>query len=228
MRKHNKTALIIFAREPKDGKVKTRLLKGLPSATVLNLYKAFVRDVLNVARAVQCDRKLIYYAGSSSSIPFLKQYKNEFLLKRQVGTDLGIRMYRAFSYCRKEHCGRIVIIGTDCLTLTANDIQTALAKLNRYECVVGPTRDGGYYLIGLQKTNRKMFENIDWGTPSVLAQTCQKAKLLKKDIYMLRRREDIDTIQQLKKLAKSALKKEVPAHTRKMLKNLSTLCWNPD
>jgi len=92
----SKSALIVFAREPKDRKVKTRLCKDLPVETVTRLYKAFVKDVLSVARQACCDQRFIYYVGSGSSIPFLKRAGKQFRLRRQMGKDLGERMYRAF------------------------------------------------------------------------------------------------------------------------------------
>jgi len=151
-----KSALIVFAREPKDGNVKTRLCRDLPHATVTRLYKAFVKDVLKIALDTKCDERFIYYAGSSSSIPFLRRLSNGFHLKKQRGQDLGERMYRAFVYCRKKNFDRIVIIGTDCLTLTSRDIEMALKKLNSYDCVLGPAQDGGYYLIALKSPHRKL------------------------------------------------------------------------
>jgi len=120
-----RSALIIFAREPKDGKVKTRLCKDLPFPVVTRLYEAFIKDVLKIALKTKCDERFIYYAGSGSSIPFLRRSANDFKLKKQTGKDLGERMYKAFVQCRKKHFERIVIVGTDCVTLTKQDIERA-------------------------------------------------------------------------------------------------------
>ena len=220
---YQKTALIIFAREPKDGKVKTRLCRDLPSSTVTRLYKAFVKDVLNVSRKARCDQRFIYYAGSGSSIPFLKQVGKQFQLRRQIGKDLGERMHKAFVYCQRMRFDRIVIIGTDCLTLKSRDIEMALKKLDNYDCVLGPSRDGGYYLIALKLPHWKLFKGIDWSTSSVLKQTLRKARQLNKKTFLLGHREDIDTVTHLKKFAHRIKTPSGAIHTQKILQNLPLL-----
>ena len=216
-----KSALIVFAREPKDGKVKTRLCMDLSKPTVTRLYKAFVKDVLNVARKTRCDQRFIYYVGSGSSIPFLKRAGKQFQLRRQMGKDLGERMHKAFVYCRKKHFERIVIIGTDCLTLNSRDIESALEKLESYDCVLGPSKDGGYYLIALNSPDQKLFKGINWSTSSVLKQTLRKARQLNKKTFLLSKREDIDTFLHLKKFAQRVKNPSVAVHTRTILQNLS-------
>ena len=216
-----KSALIVFAREPKDGKVKTRLCMDLSKPTVTRLYKAFVKDVLNVARKTRCDQRFIYYVGSGSSIPFLKRAGKQFQLRRQMGKDLGERMHKAFVYCRKKHFERIVIIGTDCLTLNSRDIESALEKLESYDCVLGPSKDGGYYLIALKSPHWRLFEGIDWSTSSVLKQTLQRARKLNKKTFLLREREDIDTLAHLKKLPHYIRKSSMALHTQKIIKRIN-------
>lgn len=216
-----KSALIVFAREPKDGKVKTRLCRDLPSSTVTRLYKAFIKDVLHVALQARCDERFIYYAGSGSSIPFLRRSENHFRLKRQTGKDLGERMCRAFLYGRKKQFERIVIIGTDCVTLTARDIEQAYQKLGSYDCVLGPSKDGGYYLIALKYPYSQLFKGIHWSTSSVLKQTLQKLRRLKKKAFLLSEREDIDTITHLKNLSRHTKNSSAAVFTHTILKNMS-------
>jgi len=220
---NNKSALIVFAREPQDGKVKTRLCQDLPVPSVTRLYKAFIRDVLSVALQVQCDERFIYYAGSGSSMPFLRRVNNQFQLKRQTGKDLGERMYRAFLYCQRKQFQRIVIIGTDCLTLTSRDIERAFAKLDDYDCVLGPSKDGGYYLIALKLPHWKIFKGVDWSTSSVLKQTLRNARQCNKKTFLLCNREDIDTVVHLKKFSQRVKNPSVAIHTQKILQNLSLL-----
>jgi len=216
-----KTALIVFAREPKDGKVKTRLCRDLPPPTVTRLYKAFVKDVLNVSRKARCDQRFIYYEGNSSSIPFLKRAGKQFQLRRQIGKDLGERMHKAFVYCQRVRFDRIVIIGTDCLTLTSRDIEIAFKKLDNYDCVLGPSKDGGYYLIALKSPHRKLFKGIDWSTSSVLKQTLRGARQLNKKTFLLGCREDIDSIVHLKRFSQHRKNPSLAVHTQKILQNLS-------
>ena len=218
-RKSEKTALIIFAREPKDGKVKTRLCKDLPIPTVTRLYKAFVKDVLHIALSVKCDKRFIYYVGNGDSIPFLRQLSQKFILKRQMGKDLGERMHRAFVYCQKNSFDKIIIIGTDCVTLTKQDIEKAFKKLETHDCVLGPSEDGGYYLIALKLPHFHLFQGVDWSTSLVLDQTLQKARKLNKKAFLLGKREDIDTVIHLKKLSESMKNRSFAHHTQRFLNN---------
>jgi len=218
-----KSALIVFAREPKDGKVKTRLAKDLPVSTVTRLYKAFVKDVLSIALKAKCDQRFIYYVGNGSSIPFLRQFENHFHLRRQTGNDLGERMYRAFCYCKKKKFNRIVIVGTDCLTLTEKDINKAFQKLENHDCVLGSSKDGGYYLIALKSPHWKLFEGIDWSTKSVLKQTLRGARQLRKKTFLLKSREDIDNTIHLRRFSKCMKGSSVAVHTQKILQKISLL-----
>ncbi len=213
----DKIALIIFAREPKEGKVKTRLGRDLPAKTVLLLYKAFVKDVIAVADKVSCDARFIYYVGTGASIPFLRKFQKRFILKRQTGKDLGERMYRAFDFCRRQGFQKVIIVGTDCLTFTAADIQLAFKRLNKKDIVLGPTNDGGYYLIGLNAMDKSLFENIDWSTSHVLEQTLKKSTRLHKTNYLLSKKEDIDTIQSLKNFMRHKGSDRTAVNTWKIL-----------
>jgi rSAM/selenodomain-associated transferase 1 len=209
--KKQKTALIIFAKEPKVGRVKTRLAKTLPDLYVLDLYKAFVKDVLTMALSVKCDEKFIFYSGSGHSLKFLKSFEKGFVLKRQMGSDLGERMYNAFRRCEEKGFTKSIIIGTDCLSIRASTISTALKSLDQADCVLGPTFDGGYYLIGLKESLKLYFKNITWSSESVLLKTLSNAKKSKKYVKLLSKKEDIDELPSLKKLLRqSSIKTRIP------------------
>jgi len=121
------------------------------------------------------------------------------------------------------HFERIVIVGTDCLTLTSRDIEKALKKLDFYDCVLGPSKDGGYYLIALKWPHWKLFKGIDWSTSSVLKQTLRKARQLNKKTFLLKVREDIDSFIHLKKFSQRVKNPSIAIHTQKILQNLSLL-----
>ena len=192
--------LIIFAREPEEGKVKTRLLDELSVSVVTKLYRNFAEDVLMLAKKVHCQKRMVYYTSSNLNLPFLSKFKNDFTLRKQKGKDLGERMYAAFKESQRQGFEHIVIIGTDCLTLTVGDIENAFQKLQSHDCVLGPCPDGGYYLIGLNDPIQDLFLNIPWSTPDVLSLTLDRIKLLKKKVFFLEEREDIDTIEDLKRV----------------------------
>ncbi len=219
--KKDKSALIVFAREPKDGEVKTRLLKSLSVPVVTQLYQAFIKDVLTIALEANCDERLIYCAATDNITPFLSQFKDRFHLQEQQGIDLGERMFNAANDCRKKGFERIVIIGTDCLTLTTADIVGAFDKLNEHDYVIGPACDGGYYLIGLRNPHQQIFQKIKWSSGAVLRQTRQNIKELKQSVYLLKEQEDVDDLASLKRLHQELFKREFAFSTRKILENLA-------
>lgn len=221
MKSDLKKALVIFGKEPKDGRVKTRLARDLPVSFVTKLYKAFLKDIFNLARNVKCQERFLFYAGSSAHIPFLKRYSRGFQLKRQVGPNLGKRMYQAFVHCDKKKYDQTIIIGSDCLDIAPKDIEKAFKQLLKHDCVIGPSKDGGYYLIGLKRPTKKIFEGIPWSTENVLASTLRKAHQNRLSVYLLPPKEDIDTMKSLKKFAKKIDRVRIAAYTKKQLECVS-------
>ncbi len=216
---HEKTRLIIFAREPQNGQVKTRLLKGLRAPEVTRLYKAFIRDILNAAELVRCTEKAIYYTGPKT-IPFLSRFRKKIALFEQKGKNLGERMYDAFKESRKLGYEKTVIIGTDTPDIRPVHIQNAFRRLSDHDIVLGPSRDGGYYLLGLKRPYRALFDDIPWGTQHVLPLTLKKAKWLKKKVIELRPLEDIDTMSDLEKFVTKRLGRTNAINSRNVVQNL--------
>jgi uncharacterized protein len=202
------SALIIFAREPQLGRVKTRLKDNLPSLKIQQLYKAFIQDVCRMAGTIPCPRFLFYTgAGTRDAVPFLSRFKKKFLLRRQSGRNLGRRMLGAFEFGAKEGYGQTVIIGTDCLTLSAKDVTRAFKTLARYDCVLGPAKDGGYYLIGLRRPNPELFTGVRWGSADVLRETIGRLQKCGLSFHLLPVKEDIDTYASLIRFYRSARSK---------------------
>jgi rSAM/selenodomain-associated transferase 1 len=144
-------ALIMFAREPKLGEVKTRLAKSITAESVLALYEAFVKDVANLCQSVSCDVRYLYYYSDDGRVSFLKAFSDKFILMRQRGKDLGERLLNAFTDCEKGGYARTIIVGSDCLTMTSEDLRSAFNALEANDFVLGPCTDGGFYLIGAKK-----------------------------------------------------------------------------
>ncbi len=206
-----KTRLILFAKEPVRGKVKTRLAKDLSSDLVLKLYQAFVTDLVKIALKVKCDERVIYYTGDLKT-PFLEQFRKGYRLKRQRGRDLGERMFGAFVDSVQKGFEKTVMIGTDCLSLTPALLSSAFQRLNQYDLILGPSRDGGYYLIGLSSPHPALFTGIPWSTDQVFPRTMSRARQLRQKVYLLRPLEDIDTLGSLKRFIRDTQKlKSVPA-----------------
>jgi len=194
-----KTALIVFAREPKIGKVKTRLAKDLTQETTLQLYTAFLSHNLKMAQEVAVDERILAYAGSGHSIPFLRKYEGAYSLRRQIGKGLGERMENILNYCNKTGYKKFIIMGTDCLTLESEEIEKVIRKLDQNDLVLGPCLDGGYYLIGLKRVETKLFRNIKWSTDLVLEQTLKKAQKEQMKVWLLPKKNDIDNRKSLLK-----------------------------
>lgn len=221
---HNKiheTALVIFAREPVEGKVKTRLETALSKEIILSLYKAFVLDVAYLAKHYKNTQKFLYYDSVEQQPYFLNSLSSDFILIQQKGLTLGQRMRNAFLKSFEDNFKKVVIIGTDCLTITDEDLCKAFAQLDDYDCVLGPSIDGGYYLIGLKNADRDIFSSVEWGTCKVLNQTLTRIKQNNLTCYLLAEKNDIDTIADLKQFI--SLKKYISSaqHTAKIIEKYS-------
>lgn len=217
------SALIIFAREPKLGKVKTRLAKDIPSKDVLTLYQAFVRDIIELGRSVRCQSKYLFYHGHSAHIPFLRKYAREFDLRKQYGADLGERMRRSLGFAFKAGATKAVIIGTDCLTLDKKLLEEAFEKLEQNDYVLGPAKDGGYYLIGTRCRDASVFQKIPWSTHRVLQKTLKRINSLKGTLAVLPEHEDLDDYPALKRFVRFRREKPLPRFTHQALKKCDLL-----
>lgn len=164
--------IIIFAKAPIPGHAKTRLIPALGETGASELHARLVRHTLTtVIQANLCPVEL--HCAGNLQHSFFAECQQDFpiTLKQQHGADLGERMANAFDDCLNS-ARRAILIGSDCPALTAADLQQAFEVLiSNKNCVLKPAADGGYVLIGLNRLNRKIFSNIDWGTNKVLQQT---------------------------------------------------------
>ncbi len=165
-----RSALILFAKDPVEGRVKTRLSSLLDPKTTLNLYLRFLDDSIAKIHAVADVDRFIGVASAPQTGYFEKlSYRPPARLFVQAGEDLGQRLHRAFEDRFREGYERVVIIGADSPTLPTGYIGQALQS--EKQVVIGPSTDGGYYLIGMRGKATELFTGIDWGTGSVLADT---------------------------------------------------------
>ena len=170
-----KQALLIFAKNPEAGKVKTRLAATIGTKAALDVYKQLVEHTISVTNCLPVD-KMVFY---SDFVFGEDAWNTEHYLKQvQNGKDLGERMNNAFDSAFKNGYDRIVIIGTDCPELNAEIIMNAFACLDKYDVVIGPAEDGGYYLLGLKQLCSEIFENIHWSTSTVFDETTRKCAAL--------------------------------------------------
>ncbi|MGQ0738082.1 MAG: TIGR04282 family arsenosugar biosynthesis glycosyltransferase [Bacteroidota bacterium] len=163
-----KDALIIFTRNPVLGKVKTRIAEAVGEKEALGIYKALLQHTHDISTAVDADRYVFY----SDHIQLGDLWKdNRYHKFLQAGQTLGSKMQDAFSRMFAKGYGKAVIIGSDCYELTADILKKAFEGLNTNDAVIGPAKDGGYYLLGMKKLITEIFENKKWSTASVYSET---------------------------------------------------------
>ena len=200
-----KEALIIFAKNPELGKVKTRLGKDLGDEMALEIYLELLRHTHEITVGLQQD-KFVYY---SSWIPEEGIFKKEqFSARKQSGDNLGDRMANAFEEVLGMGYEKVLIIGSDCLDLEPLFIEKAFECLQFRDFIIGPARDGGYYLLGMKAFDPGIFQNIEWSTNTVYKRTVDYIESQRKDFHKLPVLNDVDTINDLGKLKKKLLPNE--------------------
>jgi len=189
----SKKALIIFTRNPELGQVKTRLAKTIGDSATLKIYTYLLEHTATVSKQVKVDKYVFY----SENIMKNDLWDDDIFRKKlQNGTDLGARMYNAFAELFGLGYGKVLIIGSDLLDLNEQHIENAFNQLNQHEIVLGPSQDGGYYLLGMKTMHPKIFQNKVWGTNTVLADTL--SDLQHNDLELLEELNDIDTFEDMK------------------------------
>jgi rSAM/selenodomain-associated transferase 1 len=187
-----KNLLLVFTRNPELGKVKTRLAKTVGNATALKIYIFLLKRTRDIAVKVAAD-KAVYYS--------VKIRENDiwdasiFQKHQQVGEDLGIRMLHAFKNGFKAGYKKVIIIGSDLYDLTSETIENAIIALENNEVVIGPAEDGGYYLLGMNSLEEKIFKNKDWGTETVRKDTLEDLK--DKKVFLLGELNDVDVFKDI-------------------------------
>ena len=191
-----KNAIIIFVRNPERGKVKTRLAREIGEEKTLQVYTGLLQHTHDIMAGLDCD-KFVYYAGYVNDNDL---WENNIFQKRlQKGEQLGDRMMLAFFDLFQQGYSKLVIIGSDCPELSAPVIGEAFEKLGRSEVVIGPSSDGGYYLLGLTHLIPELFRNKTWSTDTVLKDTIEDTVRLKKQYSFLPELSDIDTAEDLQR-----------------------------
>ena len=187
------TSLIIFAKSPIPGKVKTRLTPCITPTEAAELYKAFIIDIIGNTHKLKYERVTIADTPSNEEATFHSICGQSVDYLPQKGHDLGERMKNAFKHSFDKGSKRTVIIGTDSPTLPSSYIQKAFDALKEVSVTIGPTFDGGYYLIGLSEQNDAIFDGIDWSTSKVFGQTLTRIQVVNKQLYVLPPWYDVDT-----------------------------------
>lgn len=192
---NNKSALGILFRIPEYGKVKKRLAAQIGTEDALSVYAAMLYETIeNVSKLTDVDIYGFYKGLASTQHNVFKKFQS----MPQKGKDLGEKMLKAVQWLFEKGYNKIVLIGADSPDLPVYYIKDAFLKLNCYELVIGPAKDGGYYLIGMNRPLDIIFKGIKWGSNSVLKDTISIANNEGIGYFLLPQWYDIDDIESLR------------------------------
>jgi rSAM/selenodomain-associated transferase 1 len=215
-------ALLVIAKRPAPGQTKTRLCPPLLPEQASDLYECFLRDTLEIARAVPGVSRLVHFAPDEAA-DYFRQMAPDFSQRPQVGESLGPRLDQVLTRCLEDGFGSAVIMDSDSPTLPASYVERAFAGLEAADVVLGPCEDGGYYLIGLKRPQPRLLREVQMSTPYVLRDTLALARRDGLSVALLPSWYDVDTAQELEHLRAdlAARTDEAAPHTRAFLSRLA-------
>lgn len=188
--------LLIFLKYPTPGQVKTRLASALGDTAAADIYRTCVESTLRTMQGFR--QEAVLWVAQAEALEACRRWLGpEWNFQAQQGDALGERLIHATAQAFASGAGPVVVIGTDAPWLSAQTIEDAFRSLKRNDVVLGPSEDGGYYLIGLSRNLPSIFEHIAWSTADVYRQTLENAKRLSLSVEPLAVGYDIDTIADL-------------------------------
>lgn len=195
----DRTPVAIFARPPRPGSTKTRLAPALGEEGAAALYRAFLADTVARCASVDALEPSLWCAGDPDA-PELVTLAGTLPRRRQDGGDLGARMAGVLE-ALVGAAGRALIVGSDAPTLPAGYLRAAAEALERgVDAVLGPTADGGYYLVGARDRVPPLFDGVRWSSPHTLADTLARGRRARVDLRLLPPWYDVDTPRDLRLL----------------------------
>ncbi len=194
-----KKALIIFAKRPVPGRVKTRLSPPLSPEQAAELYRCMLEDILAKTATLAGVDKRIFYETDEDAAAFFSGIAAGMSCAPQEGKDLGERMANAFGELIAEGYGRVAIIGTDLPDLPLAYVEEAFGLLESGEvdAVFGPSEDGGYYLLAMREPHGELFRDVPWSTGKVLEKSLERANEAGVRVALLPVWHDVDTADDL-------------------------------
>jgi uncharacterized protein len=179
--------LLIFVKNPVPGTVKTRIAHTVGDERATEVYRHLLAYTQQITRLLPWKR-IVYYGDFINPTDGWDGYEK----RQQTGTDLGERMLNAFSDEFAAGASRVVIIGSDCLTIQPDHLKQAFRTLDEHDVVIGPATDGGYYLLGMNQLHPFLFQNKPWSQPELLDQTLDDLKQYRLTYTLLEELSDID------------------------------------
>lgn len=186
----NLNALIVFVKNPVLGKVKTRLAATTSAEDALRVYSALVSHTQRILEGLPAHIRVYYSDQLEVNQGWPDKHCTVYV---QQGNTLGERLHHAFRETFDQGYRRVVVIGSDCLELTSDHLVSSFDLLTDHDVVMGPTFDGGYYLMGMTDFHPTLFAQKAWSTPLVYSQTLQDIEALNLTWQALETLHDIDT-----------------------------------
>jgi uncharacterized protein len=210
-RTSDRSALLIFAKAPVAGHVKTRLAPVLGPQRAATLHARLLERTLVLASRAAVGATELYADPASDAFMRACASRHAMRLTQQRGNDLGMRMHQAFVNAFERGCSNAILIGTDCPGLGTRHLRLAIRVLDDgKDAVLVPAEDGGYALIGLRCAQRHLFKEISWGTDNVMGDTRRRMKAAGLTWTELETLWDVDRPEDYERLASC-----VPARQRK-------------
>jgi hypothetical protein len=198
----SKCAIAIMAKAPEPGEVKTRLCPPLSLDEAARLYRCFLLDKIDQVKALKVGAPAIAYTPDHARALFAALVTPNFRLIPQEGPDLGARILNTLNRLIDFGHSGAVAVGSDTPTLPLAYLETAVSLLAApaIDVVLGPSQDGGYYLIGLRKPHPELFEQMQWSTAEVFSETMRRARAKGLRVACLPPWYDVDTPEDLRRL----------------------------
>jgi rSAM/selenodomain-associated transferase 1 len=219
-----RSAVAIMAKAPWPGEVKTRLCPPLSHQEAAALYRCFLLDKIAQVNALSRASPVISYTPADSRSWFAASTPAHFTLIPQRGDDLGARLFATFGQLFAQGYAQVIVIDSDTPTLPITHLEQALRLIaaGDNDVVLGPTEDGGYYLIGLRRAHGELFEQMPWSTSRVFPETRRRSAQLGLTVACTACWYDVDTPADLARLRISLdqCRDGDAQHTRQFLRGL--------
>lgn len=219
-------ALVIFAKAPRPGRVKTRLCPPLTPRQAADLYRAFLADLLDEVGGLQDVRIWLAFYPAAARRDFRRLVPDKIRLLPQEGRELGARMAAAFERLFRDGAAKVCVIGSDQPLVCRSHVREAFRALNGSDVVLGPTQDGGYFLVALRSLAPGLFQGVAWSTARVWRQTLTRVKRAGLNVHALKASLDVDRPRDLRALVRALRDPRVRRRLPETRRVLRALGWS--
>jgi hypothetical protein len=217
--------LVIMAKQPAVGQTKTRLCPPLTPVEAVALYEAMLRDTIELVDGLEGVRLAIAVTPPEATDTFRSIRPPDAILLPVAGADIGDCLNQVLGRLLADGHSQAIALNSDGPTLPAAHLRQAIDRLGSADVVLGPSEDGGYYLIGLKQPRPELFGGIEWSTERVTAQTLTQAEAMGLSVALLPPWYDVDTAADLDRLRTelATLPAEALPHTRRFFNRTGAL-----